>query len=350
MMTVNKVKGKDSTYDICVSLARGSRIRKRITCNSQLDAIAFESKLRKHYGKSAAPFTVSAISEKYVPHIEAHQQPKTVRDKKKMLLAQILPFFGGFYPDAITPQSIETFKQKRLADGRKIYRQINLELMCLSKMLKWGAEQGLCNDVALKMAPLPYERKIPDVPPPEVIYNIIDHAIDPFHKSLFLALYHAGLRNEEARKLRWIHIDVANGSIRVIGKGRKGGKVRIVPMSDKLSVALEEYKKDIETRKNKVRKRRKPESSKTIYRDPSYVWGNITTFQTAWEASVRRAGITAKITPHTLRHAFASHNLEAGTDLKSLQDMMGHEDISTTQIYTHTTFQMHKKQINKVFG
>lgn len=130
-MTVKKVKDRDNAYDIFISLGGNNQIRKRITCNSELDAIAFEAKLRKHYGKTYAPFTVASISEKYIPHIEIHQQPKTVRDKKKMLLTQILPYFGGFYPDALTPQSIETYKQKRLADGRKIYRQINLELMCL---------------------------------------------------------------------------------------------------------------------------------------------------------------------------------------------------------------------------
>jgi integrase/recombinase XerD len=81
-----------------------------------------------------------------------------------------------------------------------------------------------------------------------------------------------------------------------------------------------------------------------------FVWDNIKSFKTAWNAAKRRAGITGKITPHSLRHAFASHNLEHGTDLKSVQDMLGHEDIQTTQIYLHTTFRKHSEQVKKVFG
>jgi site-specific recombinase XerD len=77
--------------------------------------------------------------------------------------------------------------------------------------------------------------------------------------------------------------------------------------------------------------------------------GNIGSFKVAWNATIRRAGLTG-ITPHHLRHAFASHGLEGGTDLKSVQDMLGHTSINTTQIYLHTTFKKHQQQIKKVFG
>ena len=256
-----------------------------------------------------------------------HQRPKTVIDKRRMLMSQILPFFGAMFPDRINAQAIETYKAKRLQAGRKIHRQVNLELLCLSSMLKWGYGQGLCNEPMKKMSPLPYSRKIPEIPSPDDIEKIIQNASGLFHKSLFIALYHAGLRSQEARGLKWEDVDYGHGWLRVADG--KGGKQRIVPLSSRLSESLQEHRK------------------KSV---GVFVWDNIKSFKTAWNAAKRRAGIISKITPHTLRHAFASHNLEHGTDLKSVQDMLGHEDIQTTQIYLHTTFKKHSEQVRKVFG
>ncbi len=284
--------------------------------------------MRRELGKEARTlFTVKAVSEKYIPWMEFHQRPKTVHDKRRMLFSQILPFFGTMYPDRVNAQTIETYKAKRLQSGRKIYRQINLELLCLSAMLKWGYEQGLCNEPMKKMSPLPYSCKLPEIPTPEEIERIVQHAGDQFHKSLFIALYHAGLRSDEARTLKWADIDFTGGCLRVIDG--KGGKQRIVPLSSRLAESLQEHRK----------------TSMSIF-----VWDNIKSFKTAWKGAKRRAGITTRMTPHSLRHAFASHNLEHGTDLKSLQDMLGHEDIQTTQIYLHTTFRKHQEQVKKVFG
>jgi hypothetical protein len=74
-------------------------------------------------------------------------------------MSQVLPFFGAMFPDHVNAQAIETYKAKRLQAGRKINRQINLELLCLSSMLKWGYDQGLCNEPMKRMNPLPYSRK-----------------------------------------------------------------------------------------------------------------------------------------------------------------------------------------------
>lgn len=325
-MSVKKVK--EGVFDVYIRLGRADRIRKRIKCASQLDALAIETEMRRELGKEARTlFTVSSVAEKYIQWMELHQRPKTVIDKRRMLKSQILPFFGALFPDRITAQTVETYKAKRLQSGRKINRQVNLELLCLSSMLKWGYNQGLCNEPMKKMSPLPYSRKIPEIPSPDEIEKIIQNTSGLFHKSLFLALYHAGLRSQEARSLKWDDIDFGHGYLRVADG--KGGKQRLVPLSSRLLELLQEHRKE----SNGV-----------------FVWDNITSFKTAWNASKRRAGITSKITPHTLRHAFASHNLEHGTDLKSVQDMLGHEDIQTTQIYLHTTFRKHSEQVKKVFG
>jgi site-specific recombinase XerD len=324
---MRKVKGKEGFYDIDIALGeRGKRLRKRINASSDLEALSFETKLRRELGKEdVSAHTVSFVAEKYIPWMEQNQSAKTVLEKKRMLYASLLPYFGAFMPDRITPQIIEAYKTKRLECGRKIHRQINLELLCLSAMLKWGFAQGICNEVERKLNPLPYKRKVPHVPTPAEIEKIIDNASDLFHKSLFLSLYHAGLRASEAKSLKWSDINFDAGYMGVNGKGDKN---RIVPLSSRLSDLLKSYRE---------------KSS------DAYVWGNIGSFKTAFNASVRRAGLSG-ITPHHLRHAFASHGLEGGTDLKSVQDMLGHASISTTQIYLHTTFKKHQEQVKKVFG
>lgn len=326
-MFMRKVKGKENLYDVDIALGRrGDRLRKRIKASSELEALSFETKLRRELGKEdVSAHTVSFVSERYIPWMDVHQSEKTAKEKKRMLYASILPYFGAFMPDRITPQVVEMYKMKRLECGRKINRQINLELLCLSAMLKWGFAQGICNESSGKMNHLPYKRKIPHVPSPTEIAKIIDNASDLFHKSLFLALYHAGLRSAEARALKWTDIDFDAGYMGVNGKGDKN---RIVPLSSQLSALLQAHKKE----------------SKGVY-----VWGNIGSFKTAFNASVRRAGLNG-VTPHHLRHAFASHGLEGGTDLKSVQDMLGHVSISTTQFYLQTTFKKHQEQVKKVFG
>ena len=325
-MSVKQVR--EGVFDVYIRLNQKERIRKRIKCSSMLDALAIETDIRNELGqqKRISPYTINTVAQKYIPWMRNHHSEKTYKEKYRMLLSQILPFFGAVLPDRITSQAIETYKNKRLA-GRKIHRQINLELLCLQSLIKWGSEQtpGLCNKLLFKIKPLPYKRQIPYVANRDEINAIIDHTSDLFHRSLFCAMYEAGLRSDEARRLRPYDINIENGYLRISGKG---DKTRIVPLSKRLSILLSDRLKEC---------------------GKDFVWDNIKSFKTAFTASKRRAGITAKITPHIFRHSFASHNLEAGTDLRSLQEMMGHEDISTTSIYMHTTFRYLKEQIERAF-
>ena len=171
-MSVRKVREGVFDIDIRQGKDESLRLRKRVFCASQLDAIAMEADLKKQLnrpGKQA--WTVGYVAEKYLPWMDNHQSPKTALDKKKMLMGRILPFFGHIVPDRINAQMIETYKNKRLQDagGRKINRMINLELLCLQAMLKWGHVQGLCNEPGKKFSPLPYKRKLPDIPEPDDI-------------------------------------------------------------------------------------------------------------------------------------------------------------------------------------
>jgi integrase/recombinase XerD len=335
-------------YDIYIRVSADDkdRIRKRVKCASEIDAQAIESAIRAQLGVAAAkpsPHTIRIIADKYLAWMKNHVAGKN--DKPRMINSNILPFFGHLMPDALTSPLIQRYKEKREAMAlsrarhiakqkglpipkeKKINRAINLELLCLGSMIKWAASQtpALCNPLKFKIEALPYKRQIPFVATRAEINSILDHASDLFHRSLFCAIYEAGLRSEEARKLRPTDINLGQRFLRIRGKG---DKTRIVPMSPRLHELL---------------------SARLAECGPDYIWDNIGSFKTAFNGAKRRSGITRRITPHVMRHSFASHLLEAGADLRSIQDMMGHEDISTTQIYAHTTFARNKKLIEQTF-
>jgi integrase/recombinase XerD len=139
-------------------------------------------------------------------------------------------------------------------------------------------------------------------------------------------LYACGLRISELVGLTASSINLRQGVLRVVGKG---GKERLVPVGQEALRWIERYA--AEGRPALVRGR----ASAALF--PSRRGGAMTR-QTFWHAVKRYAalaGIEREISPHTLRHAFATHLLNHGADLRAVQMMLGHADLSTTQIYTH---------------
>jgi integrase/recombinase XerD len=146
-------------------------------------------------------------------------------------------------------------------------------------------------------------------------------------RAMLELLYATGLRVSELIKVRIEDIVMDAGFLRTIGKG---SKERIVPFGDAARDAILGYLEKGRPAFNK-------------YNDPSLflsIRGRAMTRQSFWmkvSKYARQAGIKSHISPHVLRHAFATHLLENGADLRSVQMMLGHADISTTQIYTHVS-------------
>ncbi len=147
-------------------------------------------------------------------------------------------------------------------------------------------------------------------------------------RAMILLMYAAGLRASETVSLGLANVDVNGGFLRVIGKR---GKERVVPVADAALDALRDYMKHWRP------KFLKGKTSNALFLSRL---GRPITRQTLWNRIgrwARAAGIRTRISPHTLRHSFASHLLAGGADLRAVQAMLGHADISTTQIYTHVT-------------
>jgi integrase/recombinase XerD len=148
-------------------------------------------------------------------------------------------------------------------------------------------------------------------------------------RTILETLYGCGLRVSELVGLDVADVDLARGFVRVLGKG---GKERLVPVAGAAARALDDYLEDARPYlRTKTGVRRQ---------DPSAVFlsvrGSRLTRQSV-HGLVRRYGgrVGLEAHPHTLRHSFATHLLEGGADLRALQEMLGHADIATTQLYTH---------------
>ncbi|MDR3124898.1 MAG: tyrosine recombinase XerC [Endomicrobium sp.] len=157
-------------------------------------------------------------------------------------------------------------------------------------------------------------------------------------KAMIELLYSCGLRIEELMNLNINNIDFISNTIMVKGKGNKE---RIVPVGNKCLNAVMEY----------LNQRR---ASRLPYDMQSPLFLNKHLNRLDQRAARRilhkhfiKAGLTKKVSPHTLRHTFATHILDRGCDLRSVQEMLGHKNLSTTQIYTHVTIESLKKIYQK---
>lgn len=152
--------------------------------------------------------------------------------------------------------------------------------------------------------------------------------VTPFdyrNKAMLELMYGTGLRVSELVKLKYSNIDFENSLVRVTGKGKKD---RIIPMGEVCAYYLKIYLSEY---RNKLLKRNTyDEVFLNNHGKPITRQG----FNFILENIKECAGITKTLTPHVLRHSFATHLLEGGADIRSIQEMLGHENISTTNIYT----------------
>lgn len=197
---------------------------------------------------------------------------------------------------------------------------------------KYLSEEYKIKDISSKIINPRLRRKLPNILTIEEVDNLLDIKLNtPFdyrNKAMLELMYSSGLRVSELVDLKLNNIDLDNGYVRCLGKGKKE---RIIPIGE---IAIEYLKKYINEYRNSMKKGYYTENvflnnhGKNITRQGFFlIIKNI----------AKEKNINKNITPHMLRHSFATHLLNNGANLRTIQEMLGHSSITTTQIYTNVS-------------
>ena len=178
-------------------------------------------------------------------------------------------------------------------------------------------------------------KKLPKVMSLKEIEQILKNNLSEIQLVIIELLYGAGLRVSELAELEITNIDLNSKYVRCFGKG---SKERIIPIGQKAQIAIKKYLKIREL----IIKKHKLDTKKLLLKNN----GQLMTRQNIYVFIKEQGEILKKhISPHTMRHSFATHMLENGADLRVVQELLGHSNVSTTQLYTHVS----KKRLKEVY-
>lgn len=221
---------------------------------------------------------------------------------------------------------------KYLDDNKYEVSSVARKIVSIKAFHKYLSENYNVVDISTKINTPRFYRKLPNILTIEEVDNLLDIKLDtPFdyrNKAMLELMYSSGLRVSELINLELSDIDLNNNYVRCFGKG---SKERIVPVgeysSKYLSIYINEYRDSMK---------------KSYYTEKIFLnnHGKEMTRQGFFKIIKKIAkdkNINKNITPHMLRHSFATHLLNNGADLRTIQEMLGHSSISTTQIYTNVT-------------
>ena len=239
------------------------------------------------------------------------------------------------HPDSLSPQDLRAF-QAALQQADYARSSIARKLAALRSFYKFAMREGLATNNPAKPLRNPRrQRKLPHVLTDEEVGRLLlappgDKVDGLRDRAILETMYSAGLRVSELVGLQDGDIDPHDQIVRVRGKGRKE---RICPLGSFAIKAINAYAKH----------RKRSEKAQALGRKaPVFVnrFGNILTTRSVGrmlEKHLAAAELDSRTSPHTLRHSFATHLLDRGADIRSVQELLGHKSLATTQIYTHVS-------------
>lgn len=242
----------------------------------------------------------------------------------------------------VKPENISEFIHSLYQKKRKLKSSsIARNLSAIRTFHKYLLNEEYCDSNPAELIDSPkLGRRLPSTLTPQEMEKILEqpYSRDDLgirDKAVLEFLYATGVRISEMINFTRKNFLPGVGWVRVLGKG---DKERLVPIGKEAEKAVKEYLK-----------KSRPHIAKPRSEDIMFLnrWGKKLTRMGAWKIIKRyilQAGIKKKVSPHTIRHSFATHLLDAGADLRAVQEMLGHADISSTQVYTHTDTDFMKQE------
>jgi len=281
------------------------------------------------------------LIHRYLEHLahERRASPETLRAYEKDLLGfhEFLArdFLGkepgDVRPEEVDPLAVRSFLAALTRQGLSKRSQART-LSAVRSLFRFACREGTLTANPAQVVRTPkFTPRLPRHLRPGEVEALVEapHGSEPLERrdrAILELLYAAGLRVGELVSLDWVDVDLSSRTLRVMGKG---GKERMVPFGRTATEALRAWREVADSIRDP-----------TIEGDPVFL-GNkgkrmsdraVRTMVDKW---VGQASIASGVHPHTLRHTFATHLLEGGADLRSIQELLGHASLSTTQKYTH---------------
>jgi len=274
--------------------------------------------------------------------VEKRHSPNTV-DGYRRDISRFVSFQPKTSLNSVTPSDIREFLLSLHNQGLSS-RSIARSLSSLKSFFKYLMEESLIRDNPVETLETPkIWRKLPNTLSLKEVESLlnqpdIETPLGLRDKAMLEVLYATGVRVSELISLELNDMNLEVGYIRSYGKG---GKERVIPLGEVAQSYLKVYLE--QGRPRLVKNRTLPALFISRRKMPM-------TRQAFWKILkqyVLKANISVPVSPHTLRHAFATHLLERGANLRSVQQMLGHSDISTTQIYTHVVQERMREVFDK---